>query len=76
MQLVGGIYGYGLIQCIGVASGCCCKEVYIDILTIIINFPYSTCISSFWQQHPYFFVHFKNVFSFLFMLFFTTYSKR
>ena len=21
---------------------------YIDILTIIINFPYSTCISSFW----------------------------
>ena len=28
-------------------SGCCCKEVYIDILTIIINFPYSTCISSF-----------------------------
>ena len=36
------------LQCIGVASGCCCKEVYIyiDILTIIINFPYSTCISS------------------------------
>ena len=39
---------------------------YIDILTIIINFPYSTCISSFfWQQHPYFFVHLKNVFSVL-----------
>ena len=36
-------------QCIGVVSGCCCKEVgIIDILTIIIiNFPYSTCISSF-----------------------------
>ena len=34
------------LQCIGVVSGCCCKEV-IDILTIIINFPYSTCISSF-----------------------------
>ena len=34
------------LQCIGVASGCCCKEV-IDILTIIINFPYFTCISSF-----------------------------
>ena len=33
------------LQCIGVASGCCCKEV--DILTIIINFPYSTCIRSF-----------------------------
>ena len=37
---------------------------YIDILTIIINFPYSTCISSFLgQQHPYFFVNFFNVFS-------------
>ena len=28
------------LPCIGVVSGCCCiKEVYIDILTIIINFP-------------------------------------
>ena len=39
-----------IVQCIGVVSGCCCKEVYlIDILTIIfiINFSYSTCISSF-----------------------------
>ena len=35
-----------------------------DILRIIITFSYSTCISSFWQQHPYFFVHLKNVFSF------------
>ena len=37
------------LQCIGVVSGCCCKEVYnyIDIVTIIINFPYSTCITSF-----------------------------
>ena len=26
--LVGGIYGYIWLQCIGVASGCCCKEVY------------------------------------------------
>ena len=31
------------LQCIGVAKECCCKELY----TIIINFPYSTCISSF-----------------------------
>ena len=35
------------LPCIGVVCGCCCKEVYIDILTIIINFPYSTFISSF-----------------------------
>ena len=59
------------LQCIGVASWCCCTEIYIDILTIIINFLYSTCISSFFGSimHPYFFVHFFNVFSFLFMLF-------
>ena len=56
------------LQCIGVVSGCCCKEVYRYPLTININFPYSTCISSFLgQQHPYFFVHFLNAFSFLFM---------
>ena len=41
---------------------------YIDILTIIINFPYSTCISSFLAAYPYFFVHFKNVFSFFLIL--------
>ena len=45
---------------------------YIDILTIIINFPYSTCISSFLAAAS-FFVHFKNVFSFLFLLFFLQY---
>ena len=34
------------LQCIGVASRCCCNEI-IDILIIIINFPYSTCIRPF-----------------------------
>ena len=35
----------------------------VDILIIIMTFPYSTCISSFLgQHHSYFFVHFKNVF--------------
>ena len=38
---------------------------YTDIVIIIITFPHSTCISSFWQQHPYLFVHLLNVFSFL-----------
>ena len=60
------------LECIGVVSAFCCKEVYIylDILIIIITYPYSTCISSFFlQQHPYFFVHLKKVFSFLFTLF-------
>ena len=35
-----------LLECIGVVSGCCVRR-YIDILIIIITFPYSTCISSF-----------------------------
>ena len=46
----------------GVVSGCCCKEVYK--FPHNITYPYSTCISSFLQQHPYFFVHFLDVFSF------------
>ena len=37
---------WGWLQCIGVASRCCCKQVY-RYLIIIINFPYSTCIRSF-----------------------------
>ena len=35
------------LECIGVVSECCCREVYRYILVIIITFPYSTCISSF-----------------------------
>ena len=31
----------------GVISECCFKEVYYRYLIIIITFPYSTCISSF-----------------------------
>ena len=39
----------------GVATGCGCKEVYRFPHT---TYPYSSCICSFLQQHPYFFVHF------------------
>ena len=36
------------LECIGVVSACCCKEVYrYPQVIIIINFPHSTCISSF-----------------------------
>ena len=35
------------LECIDVVSGCYYKEVYINFLIIIIPFPYSTCISSF-----------------------------
>ena len=41
---------------------------YIDIF-IILLIPTPLVISLFLQLHPYFFVHLKNVFSFLFMLF-------
>ena len=46
----------------------CCKEVYRFPRNI--TYTYSTCISSFLQQHPYSFVRFLNVFMFLFMIFF------
>ena len=35
----------------GVATGCSCKEVYRFPHT---TYPYSSCICSFLQQHPYF----------------------
>ena len=44
---------------VGVASGCGCKEVY---RLPHITYPYSSCICSFLQQHPYFLFIFKNVF--------------
>ena len=56
---MGGISGCGLnvyVWLVGVVV-----RRYIDIL-IIITYPYSTCISSFLQQHPYFFVHFFKCF--------------
>ena len=47
-------------QEVGVATGCGCKEVYRFPHT---TYPYSSCICTFLQQHPYFFVHLKkNVF--------------
>ena len=52
------------LSCIGVVSGCCCKEVYR-------YFPYSTCISSFFGSSiPTSLFIFKKFFSVLFLLFF------
>ena len=53
------------VKSMGVASGCGSKEVYRFPL---ITYPYSSCICSFWQQHPFFF-HKKKCFSFLFWYF-------
>ena len=52
----------------GVASGCGCKEVY---RLPHITYPYSSCICSFLQQHPYFLFIFKNVFRSLFIYSYT-----
>ena len=43
----------------GVATGCGCKEVYRFPHT---TYPYSSCICSFLQQHPYFLFIFKMFF--------------
>ena len=43
----------------GVATGCGCKEVYRFPHT---TYPYSSCICSFLQQHPYFLFIKKNVY--------------
>ena len=50
---------------------------YIDILTIIINFPYSTCISSFFGSSiPASLFILKMFFRSCFCYFFTVYCKR
>ena len=67
------------LECIDVVIGCCCKEdiyVRIDILTIIIiTFPYSTCISSFFASSTRTSLFIFEKFLFLFVIF-VHYSKR
>ena len=50
---VGGIYGCGF------------KEIYRFPHT---TYPYSSCICTFLQQHPYFFVHFFNIYIYIMIL--------
>ena len=53
------------LECIGVVSGCCRKEVYryFHKFIIIITFPYSTCISSYFGSSiPTFLFSFKMFF--------------
>ena len=47
------------VKYMGVATGCGCKEVY---RFSHITYPYSSCICSFLQQHPYFLIIKKNTF--------------
>ena len=54
----------------GVASGCGFKEIYRFPHT---TYPYSSCICTFLQQHPYFFVHLKKMFFVLVPVLFLNY---
>ena len=66
--------GYGE-QEVGVASGSG-WNLWVWLLGVVLRryidttYPYSSCICTFLQQHPYFFVHFLKCFSFLFQYFF------
>ena len=47
----------------GVATGCGFKEIYRFPHT---TYPYSSCICTFLQQHPYFFVHvFRSLYTYV-----------
>ena len=64
-------------QEVGVASGSG-WNLWVWLLGVVVEvyrfphttYPYSSCICTFLQQHPYFFVHLKKCFLFLFQYFF------
>ena len=51
------------LECIGVVSGCCCKEVYRYPHNI--SYPYSTCISSVFAAAASLLCSFLKMFSIL-----------
>ena len=64
-------------QEVGVASGSG-WNLWVWLLGVVLRryiefphttYPYSSCICTFLQQHPYFFVNFFKCFSFLFQYF-------
>ena len=58
------------MESMGVATGCGFKEIYRFPHT---TYPYSSCICTFLQQHPYFFVHLKKMFFVLVPVLFLNY---
>ena len=58
------------MESMGVASGCGFKELY---KFPHITYPYSSCICSFLQQHPYFLFIFKMFFVLVPVLFCNTF---
>ena len=77
MWLVDEIYGYGYRYTMYVwLVGVVVLRRYIDILTMIINFPYSTCISSFFGSSiPASLFIFKMFFRFCLCYSFTIYKQ-
>ena len=70
LQQAGVASGWNLwvwLECIGVVSGWCCKEIYR--LPHIITYPYSTVLAPFCSCIPISLFILKMFFSFLFMLF-------
>ena len=54
------------LECVGVVSGCCCKEVYrLPHNITYIPTPFVLALF-FCSSIPYFFVHFVNVFYILY----------
>ena len=67
-------------QEVGVASGSG-WNIWVWLLGVVFKeiyrfphttYPYSSCICTFLQQHPYFFVHFLKCFSFLLYIYIRT----
>ena len=58
------------VESMGVASGCDCKEIY---RFPHITYPYSSCICSFLQQHPYSLFIFVLMFFVLVLVLFVIY---
>ena len=79
MESMGVASGWKLwvsLKCIGVVSGCCYKEVYrYPHNNYYFSLLHALVLALFWQQHPYLFVHFLNIFSFLFMLYLCNVAK-
>ena len=55
---------------VSVSTGCGCKEVYRFPHT---TYPYSSCICSFLQQHPYFLLKKKKMFFVILRVLFCNY---
>ena len=75
MGVASGLNLWVWLECIGVVSGWCCKEVYRFPRNI--TYPYSTCISSFFAAASLLPCSFlKSFFVLVFYVIFVQFSKR